>query len=160
MVILINRYSFPYLADFVTDSYRRKPDVGSLYMEEWRSCNVCNWWSNLLPRMYHVNSKCIYCISTYVIPIHPGYKNLALVIVNEQSTNHFRLITLQLRQLNFQICLRRIWSTFKSYQICNKPPSSNLNLLLRQNKNQILLFFRVNYNISAGTVIYCPFHLI
>ena len=139
-IVLIYGYFFLYWVNFAIDSYRRKPDVWSLYMEEWRSCNVCNWWSNLLPRMYHVNSKCIYCISTYVIPIHPGYKNLALVIVNEQSTNHFRLITLQLRQLNFQMCLRRIWSTFKSYQICNKPPSSNLNLLLGQNKNKILLF--------------------
>jgi hypothetical protein len=38
--------------------------------------------------MYHINSECIYSISSNIISVHTRDKDLSLVIVHKQATNH------------------------------------------------------------------------
>lgn len=65
-------------------------------MKEACACNICNWWSHLLPSMNYINTECIDCISSNVITINSRYKHFTFVIIHKKTTNHFVCIFVQI----------------------------------------------------------------
>lgn len=65
-----------------------EPYVGPLYVEERGPGDVGNRRPDLLPRVYHVNPEGVDGVPAYVVPVHPGYEHLALVVVHEQPADH------------------------------------------------------------------------
>jgi hypothetical protein len=57
-------------------------------MEERGSGNVSHRRANLLPCMNDIYAESINSIPPNVIPIHSGYQDLSLMVVNEKAPNH------------------------------------------------------------------------
>ena len=73
-------------------SYRRQPYVGPLDVEKRSPCDVGHRGPDLLSGMNNVNPKCVNRVSADVITVYPRDEYLALVIVDEQASNHFQPI--------------------------------------------------------------------
>jgi hypothetical protein len=61
------------------------------YVEKARSGDVYDWESDLVTGMNDIDSKGIHSIATDVITIYTRNQHLALVIVHENTTDHFYL---------------------------------------------------------------------
>lgn len=70
---------------------RGDPDVRLLDVKERGTRNVGHRRSDLLSGMNDVHSKRVHRIPADVIPVHPTYQHFSLVVVDEQTADHFRL---------------------------------------------------------------------